>query len=189
MRLPLIFAAALLAGTASVEAAPVQYQLDPAHTSVIFVVNHLGFSNVYGRFTDVSGTLGFDEGAVESSTISAVIKTNSLDTAFAKREEHLKSPDFFNVASFPEMRFTSTHIEKTGAHTGKVTGTLSLLGVTKPLTLEVTFNKSGIGPISKKETAGFSAHASLKRSDFGMTTFLPAIGDSVDIRIETEAVK
>ncbi len=189
MRFPSLFAAALLAGTGIATAAPADYTLDPSHTSVVFVINHLGFSNVYGRFDEVAGTLRFDPEALAAASVTATIKTGSLDTNHAKREEHLKSPDFFNAAAFPEMTFTSTGIEKTGDRTGKVTGTLTLLGVSKPVVLDVTFNKAGVSPITKKETAGFSARGSLKRSDFGMTTFLPAIADRVDIMIETEAVK
>ncbi len=189
MRFSSLFAVALLAGTSVGHAAPSEYALDPSHTSVVFVINHLGFSNVYGRFNEVAGTLRFDPQALGSSSVTATIKTGSLDTNHAKREEHLKSADFFNAAVFPDMTFTSTAIEKTGERTGKVTGTLTLLGVAKPVVLDVTFNQAGISPISKKETAGFSARGSLKRSDFGMKTFLPAIADRVDFIIETEAVK
>ena len=189
MRFPTLFAVALLAGTTAANAAPADYVLDPSHTSVVFVINHLGFSNVYGRFDDVAGKLTFDPKAIKSSSVTATIKTASFDTNHAKREEHLKSADFFNVAVFPEMTFTSTHIEKTGERTGKVTGTLTLLGLSKPVVLDVTFNQAGVSPITKKDTVGFSARGSLKRSDFGMITFLPAIADKVDIIIETEAVK
>lgn len=189
-----LFAAALFAVTAvgavsPAFAAPVNYKIDPAHTAVAFIVNHVGFSNVIGRFNTVGGDISFDKDAVEKSTVSVTIDTTSVDTNHAKRDDHLRSPDFFNAKEFPKMTFKSTKIEKTGDKTGKLHGDLTMLGVTKPVVLDVTFNKDGVSPASKLETAGFSARGTVKRTEFGMKYGAPAIGDDIQLLIEIEAVK
>ncbi|PWC31384.1 YceI family protein [Azospirillum sp. TSO35-2] len=189
-----LFAAALLASATfgaltPAVAAPVAYKIDPAHLSVAFIVNHLGFSNLIGRFNTASGDVSFDKDAVEKSTVAVTVDTTSVDTNHAKRDEHLKSPDFFNAKEFPKMTFKSTAIEKTGANTGKLHGDLTLLGVTKPIVLDVTFNKDGVSPASKLETVGFSARGKVKRTDFGMKYGAPYISDEIDLLIEAEAVK
>lgn len=189
-----LFAAALFAATAvgavsPAFAAPVSYKIDPAHTAVAFIVNHVGFSNVIGRFNTVGGDVSFDKDAVEKSTVTVTIDTTSVDTNHAKRDEHLRSPDFFNAKEFPKMTFKSTKIEKTGDKTGKLHGDLTMLGVTKPVVLDVTFNKDGVSPASKLETAGFSARGTVKRTEFGMKYGAPAIGDDIQLLIEVEAVK
>nr|WP_295833613.1 YceI family protein [uncultured Azospirillum sp.] len=193
-----LLAAALFAATAvgaaismgaPAFAAPVSYKIDPAHTAVAFIVNHVGFSNVIGRFDTVGGDVTFDKDAVEKSVVNVTIDTTSVDTNHAKRDEHLRSPDFFNAKEFPKMTFKSTKIEKTGDKTGKLHGDLTMLGVTKPVVLDVTFNKDGVSPASKLETAGFSARGTVKRSEFGMKYGVPAIGDDIQLLIEVEAVK
>ncbi|CAO3381375.1 YceI family protein [Azospirillum argentinense] len=171
------------------QAAPVAYKLDPAHTAVVFIVDHLGFSKAVGRFNTVAGDLSFDKDAADKSSLSVTIDTTSVDTNHAKRDEHLKSPDFFNAKEFPKMTFKSTKIETTGDKTGKLHGDLTLLGVTKPVVLDVTFNKDGVSPASKQETVGFSARGTIKRSDFGMKYGVPNIGDDIQVIIESEAVK
>ncbi|AIB15462.1 hypothetical protein ABAZ39_26675 (plasmid) [Azospirillum argentinense] len=180
---------ALVALPMTVQAAPVAYKLDPAHTAVVFIVDHLGFSKAVGSFNTVAGELAFDKDAADKSSLSVTIDTASIDTNHAKRDEHLKSPDFFNVKEFPKLTFKSTKIEKTGDKTGKLHGDLTLLGVTKPVVLDVTFNKDGVSPASKQETVGFSARGTIKRSDFGMKYGVPNIGDDIQIIIESEAVK
>ena len=189
----MLFAAALFATTAmgavSASAAPVAYKLDPAHTAVVFVVNHLGFSNAIGRFNTVAGDVAFDKDAVQNNSVNVVIDTASVDTNHAKRDEHLKSPDFFNVKEFPKLTFKSTKVEKTGDKSGKLHGELTLLGVTKPVVLDVTFNKDGVSPASKQDTVGFSARGKIKRTDFGMKYGAPNIGDEIELIIEAEAVK
>ncbi|MGY0791407.1 YceI family protein [Azospirillum argentinense] len=180
---------ALVALPMTVQAAPVAYKLDPAHTAVVFIVDHLGFSKAVGSFNTVAGELAFDKDAADKSSLSVTIDTASVDTNHAKRDEHLKSPDFFNAKEFPKLTFKSTKIEKTGDKTGKLHGDLTLLGVTKPVILDVTFNKDGVSPASKQETVGFSARGTIKRSDFGMKYGVPNIGDDIQIIIESEAVK
>lgn len=189
-----LFAAALFVATAAgtltpAFAAPVSYKIDPAHTAVAFIVNHIGFSNVIGRFNTVGGDISFDKDAVEKSTVNVTIDSTSIDTNHAKRDEHLRSPDFFNAKEFPKLTFKSTRIEKTGDKTGKLHGDLTMLGVTKPVVLDITFNKDGVSPASKLETAGFSARGTVKRTDFGMKYGAPAVGDDIQLLIEIEAVK
>jgi polyisoprenoid-binding protein YceI len=116
---------------------------------------------------------------------------NQIDIASGKAFFRilLKGADWFNVTEFPDMKFIGTSYAKKDAKTGTITGNLTLLGVTKPIVLDVTFNKAGIRPSDKAEAAGFSARAHLKRSEFGMKTFLPYIGDEVDVLIETEGTR
>ena len=193
-----LFAAALFVATAAgalvpmaapAFAASVSYKIDPAHTAVAFIVDHIGFSKVIGRFNTVGGDISFDKDAVENSTVNVTIDAASIDTNHAKRDEHLRSPDFFNAKEFPKVTFKSTKIEKTGDKTGKLHGDLTMLGVTKPVVLDVTFNKDGVSPASKLETAGFSARGTVKRTDFGMKYGAPAVGDDIQLLIEIEAVK
>ncbi len=184
-----LFASAAVGVVAPASAAPVSYKLDPAHTVVAFIVNHLGYSNVIGRFNTVSGDMSFDKDALQNNSVTVSIDTASVDTNHAKRDEHLKSPDFFNVKEFPKMTFKSTKVEKTSEKTGKLYGDLTLSGVTKPVVLDITFNKDGVSPASKLETVGFSARGVVKRTDFGMKYGAPNISDEIQILIEAEATK
>jgi polyisoprenoid-binding protein YceI len=182
-------AALLIAASATAQAVPVAYTLDPAHVSVAFVVNHMGYSNVIGRFNTVSGDLSFDKDAIEASKLKVVIETASVDTNHAKRDEHLRSPDFFNAKEFPQMTFVSRRIERTGERTGTLVGDLTLLGVTKAVALDAVFNKDANSPVSKKDTVGFSARGKIKRTEFGMKYGAPGIGDEIELMVEAEAVK
>ena len=166
------------------------YDFDKAHTDVVFTVNHLGFSKTVGRFNDVDGVIVFDEAAPEKSSVEVSIKTSSIDTNHAARDEDLRGENFFNVAKHPEMTFKSTKVEPTGENAAKITGNLTMLGVTKPLVLEVTFNKVAESPFKPGTIiAGFSGRTSLMRSEFGMSAAVPAIGDEIDIMLEVEAFR
>lgn len=180
--------AAALTSFAAV-AAPVTYVIDPGHSVVAFTLDHLGFAKAMGRFNTVGGELVFDAAAPASSSVTVEIDANTVDTNHAKRDEHLKSPDFFNSAEFPKITFKSDKVEVTGEKTGRLAGQLTMLGVTKPVVLDVTFNKVDVSPASKLETAGFSARGTVKRSDFGMSYGVPNIGDDVALIIEVEATK
>jgi len=182
-----LLAASLLGAAASAQAA--DYKIDPSHTHVLFMVNHLGFSNMIGVFAETAGTVAFDPAHVDASKLNVVIKTASLQTQFGPRDSDLKGADWFNVAEFPEMTFAGKSFAKKDDKSGTVTGDLTLLGVTKPVTLEVTFNKAGVSPVSKADTVGFSARGAFNRTDFGLKTFVPYIGDKVDLVIETEATR
>ncbi len=121
--------------------------------------------------------------------MTLTIQTASVDTAVGDRDDHLRSPDFFNAEEFPTIEFVSTGVTKTGDKTGTLAGNLTMLGVTKPVTLDVTFNKVGPHPnpqMAGVEVAGFSASTTVKRSEFGMNTFVPAVGDDIELWIEVE---
>jgi polyisoprenoid-binding protein YceI len=184
-----VAAASLWVGSSPAMAEVETYKLEKPHTQVIFSVNHLGFSHSYGKFTDYEGTLVFDRGQPEKSKVDVTIKTASLDLEDEKWNEHMKGADFFNVEKFPDMTFKSINVLKTGDTTGKVSGELTILGVTKPVTLDVTFNKADKHPMKDVLMAGFSASGKIKRSDFGMNYGLPMVGDDVNIIIEVEAVQ
>jgi len=185
--IPFAFAAAVVALPAATLAD--SYVLDPTHTHVGFKISHLGFSETYGNFEDVAGTLELDDKKPEEAKLEVTVQTESLDSGYDPRDEHVTGKDFLDVEKFPTMTFKSTKVTRTGDTTADVTGDLTLHGITKPLTLKVTLNKLGENPMSKKVLAGFSATGTLKRSDYGITTYLPAIGDEVTLLISSEAVR
>ena len=185
---------ALAFGLGTMAAAPPaqaaeDFAIDLAHSNIVFLIDHLGYSRMIGQFQDFEGSFTFDEADVTKSTLAVTIRTASVDTDHEARDEHLRAPDFFNAAEFPEMTFRSTGIERTGEHTGRITGDLTLLGTTKPVTLDVTFRKKATHPLPQYNgvlVAGFSARASLLRSEWGMKTFVPNLGDEIEIWIEIE---
>lgn len=182
--------AGLVFGGGSVARADVEnYKFDTVHTQILFFVDHLGFSISEGEFLDFDGGFTFDTENPVNSSIDVTIDTNSIDMDDEKWDEHMKSADFFNVTEFPNMTFKSTAVEVTGEKTANITGDLTLLGVTKPVTLTVEHRKSGKSPFGNEYKAGFRAKGSLKRSDFGMNYGLPNVGDEVQIQIEVEAVR
>jgi polyisoprenoid-binding protein YceI len=162
------------------------YKLDPAHTAITWHVSHFGFSSPSGKFMNVDGTLELDEKNPAASKVSLTIPIAEMDTGVAKLDEHLKTDQFFDVAKYPTASFTSDKIDVTGKDTAVVHGSLTLHGVTKPTALNVKLNKLGEN-MMKKKTAGFTATTSLKRSDFGMSAYLPGLADDVAIDIESEA--
>ncbi len=163
------------------------YVLDPTHTNIVWHANHFGFSTPSGKFAKVEGTLSLDENKPENSAVKVTISTASISTGFDKFDEHLKSKDFFNIEKFPNATFESEKVEVLDKNNAKVSGKLTILGVSKPVTLDVRLNQIGNHPFSKKKTAGFSATTAIKRSDFGMTYGIPGVSDEVKISIETEA--
>ncbi|MCB1681162.1 MAG: polyisoprenoid-binding protein [Rhodospirillales bacterium] len=163
-----------------------QYAFDKLHTQIIFFVSHLGYSHSEGKFLDFDGGFTFDRTDPSKSSVEVTINTAGLNMDDQKWDDHLKSADFFDVEKFPTMTFKSTNVEVTGDDTANITGDLTLLGVTKPVTLAVKHNKSGKHPFGDKYVSGFSATATIKRSDFGMKYGLPLLGDDVDIHIEVE---
>jgi len=168
---------------------PGDYEAEKSHTALFFEISHFGLSAYIGSFNKLDAKLTFDNADPTKSTLEAIIDPASVDTRVTKLNEHLKDADFFDVAQFPEATFKSTKIETTGERTGKITGDLTLHGVTKPVTLDVTFNGGAPNPFSQQFTLGFSGTATIKRSDFGMSAFLPKIGDVVALRIEAEFAK
>lgn len=181
--------AALLFLSARAEAAPDRYTFDPAHTQVLFSIEHMGLSHPFGRFDKTTGGYTFDPADVAHATVDATVDVNSLDMGSDKWNEHLKSKDFFDAEKFPVMTFKSTKIEKTGEKTGKLTGDLTLHGVTRPVTLDVTYIRTAPHPMNKNMMSGFTATGTLKRSDFGMTAYIPMVGDEVSIMINVEGIR
>lgn len=164
------------------------YTLDPMHTYVLWHINHFGFSNPSGKWF-AEGSLNLDEKKPQNSKVNVIIHINNMVTGIPELDKHLKGPLFFDVEKFPTATFVSNKIDVTGKKVGKVHGILTVHGVSKPVTLNVTLNKMGINPISNKMSVGFSASTTIKRSDYGMTTLLPGLGDEVKINIEAEAYK
>lgn len=177
----------LMMGTARAETTTFTY--DPAHTQVMFSISHLGFSYSHGRFDKFSGQFTLDEEKPEASSAEITIDTASIDMNSAAWDKHLRSADFFNVEKFPAMTFKSTKIVKTGEKTAEMTGDFTLLGVTKPVTMQVTLNKIGEHPMNKNKMAGFSIDGVIKRSDFGMTNGIPMVGDDVAINVQVEGIR
>ncbi len=176
----------LIATSFGAQAAPQTYKLDPTHTAITWHVSHFGFSTPSGKFMNVDGTLVLDEANPAASSVKVEIKVADGKSGVTKLDDHLAGPEFFDVAKFPTATFTSTKVELTGKDTAKVTGDLTIHGITKPATLDVKLNKIGEN-FMKVPTAGFTASTTLKRSDFGMTTYLPGLADDVKIDIESEA--
>ena len=164
------------------------YTIDPAHTFASFAINHLGFTTIRGKFNQQSGSMQFDPSAKKASVMIEIDAT-SIDTGHDKRDAHLQSPDFLNAVENPTITFKSTEVTWNGSVLATVTGDLTILGVSKPVTLTVTSMKCGPHPFSKKETCGFDATASIKRSDYGVNYGLPAIGEVLDLQIGVEASK
>ena len=183
----IIAAAALAASTAFAQAEAVKYDLDPSHSQVVFSYDHLGFSTTYGMFSGFEGTVMYDEENPENSSLEITIPIETMVTGWDARDQHFSSPDFFNVGEFPAATFTSTSIEVTGENTAKITGDLSAVGATNPVTLDVTFNKADTHPMQNKPWLGASATATIKRSDFNVGAFAPNVSDEVNLIIEIEA--
>ena len=183
----LILATALVAASASAFAAGVTYKLDPSHTMVLASWNHFGFSNPTANFGQVDGTLVYDAKDVSKSKVDVTLPLAGLDTFVPKLDEHLKSADFFDAAKFPVITFRSTKVEAAGKDKLKITGDLTVKGVTKSVVLDAHLNKIGEHPLMKVPTVGFDATTTIKRSEFGVGAYVPNVGDEITLRITTEA--
>jgi polyisoprenoid-binding protein YceI len=186
---------AILSAATSAQAQSSTWQLDPAHSNAQFSVRHLGISNVQGEFTKVSGKVNLDDQDISKSTVNASIDVASLDTRVQHRDDDLKSDHFFDVAKYPAITFQSTKIVSTGDGTSKMTGNLTLRGVTKEVTFDVTGPTKPI-QVMNGTRRGASATTKINRQDFGMvymTNNLPGgdemIGDTVTITLDIEMVK
>lgn len=167
-----------------------RYDIDDSHSGVIFGWNHFGFSNPTARFDKIEGSVLLDKADLTRSSISVTLPVEGLDTRVAKLDEALKSPDFLDATRYPTITFKSTKVEKTGENSLKITGDLTVHGVTKPVTLDTKVNKIGIFEIPgviKAQTVGFDATTVIKRSDFGVTRYVPAVSDEIPVRITLDA--
>jgi polyisoprenoid-binding protein YceI len=171
-------------------AEPRLYEIDPQHLTLGFLVHHVGFAKVFGRFPEAQGRFTFDEATGEISDVRVVVKTASVDTTVEPRDRHLRSADFLNVEKFPEMIFESKETVKLVDRRGELRGNLTLIGTTRPLVLSVAWNKSATSPLpGNPYVAGMSARGSFRRSDFGMSYGVAddLVGDQVELVIELEA--
>ena len=182
-----LFAALLLAAGA-VHADPVKYDLDPNHTQVEFSWNHFGFSNITGRFDKVEGNFQFDPVDPTRSSIDVTIPIASIDTGVGALDEHLQGPDFFDAAQFPVATFKSSKVERIDADSLKVSGDLTIHGVSKPAVLDVTINRIGEHPMAGRAAAGFDAKTTIRRSDFGINKYVPNVSDDIAIAITSETM-
>lgn len=186
-----ILATALVALPFSVLHAAETFTIDPTHTYPHFKIDHLGFSTMQGRFNKSSGTLTLDK-ANKTGSVSIVIDATSVDTGMAKRDDHLRSPDFLNAAEFPEITYHSDKVVINADDTATVDGKLTIMGTSKAVRLQVSRIHCGLHPMDpkkKKYVCGFDATANIKRSDFGMNYALPAIGDDMALSFEVEAIR
>ncbi len=178
-------------------AAPREYRIDPEHASFGFLVSHIGYQNVLGMFREVAGSFRFDEEKQEISDVTVTVKTASVFTNHEKRDEHLRKEEFLWTDKYPEMTFTMTSAQKTGERIGKITGNLTLRGVTKPITLDITLNKVGEYPFGgglfakPNYVAGISARGTFRRSEWGVLygTDNGWVGDEVQLIIEVEGIR
>ncbi len=168
------------------QAAPESYTYDPLHTQVLFSINHMGYTSSHGRFNKFGGEFTLDEQKPEDSAASFTIDANSLDMADKTWNGHVEEK-FLEPAKFPAITFKSTKVTRTGDKTATMTGDLTLHGVTKPVTLNVTLNKIGTNPMMQSQKdAGFTITGTIKRSDFGIGAYIPMVGDEVALNIEVD---
>jgi polyisoprenoid-binding protein YceI len=163
-----------------------RYDLDHDHCSITFDVDHFKYSRFTMRFDRKQGQLDWNEGGLEKSTAAITIDAASIDTNVPLLDKMVKSTSMLDVARYPEIRFVSTRFERTGESRGTLTGDLTIHGVTQPVTLDVTFNGFARDPLTKKDTLGFSADGRFSRAKFGLSTWYPAVGDDIHVRIQAE---
>lgn len=178
----------LASASAVAFAAPVTYKMDPSHTDVIASWSHFGFSNPIAHFGDVDGSITYDADNVGQSSVNVTIPLSGMESHVAAFNEHLRSDDFFDAEKYPVITFASTGVEAAGSDKLRVSGDLTVHGVTRPVVLDVTVNRIGEQPMAKRAAAGFDATTTIRRSDFGMAKYAPNVSDEVQIRITTEAV-
>ena len=167
--------------------APVTYTFDTVHSRVTFYVNHLGFSNSVGEFKLADGTFSFDNDNWANSKVTVKLPVQSLELGTTEWNGHIQGKDWLDLSQYPDITFQSTKVEKTDASHGKLSGNLTIRGVTKPITLNLTLNKVGEHFLRKTQAAGFTATGTVKRSEFGIVAYAGAIGEDVDLRIEVES--
>ncbi|MFQ5845001.1 MAG: YceI family protein [Planctomycetota bacterium] len=184
----LVLVAGLLHGlfspTAEAQGSPETYQVDPVHSSVVFRVKHMGVSYLWGRFNDVSGRFTLRGG--DPTSVEVTVQAQSVDTHSAKRDQHLRSPDFFSAKQYPLITFKGTRFTKAGDGRYEVAGDLSVHGVTKQIAVTVEHTGTGPGMGGKGTLAGFEATFDLQRSDFGMTKLRGPVGDDVRVIVSLE---
>ncbi len=168
------------------------YELDPGHSQVLFSYDHIGFSETFGMFSGFSGEIKFNEDDPSASSVTVSMPVKSMITGWDARLQHFMSDDFFGATYGDVVTFASTSIEVTGDNSANISGDLTMNGITKPVVLETTLNKSAPYPFGEKEgrpTLGLAATATIVRSEFGLGAFAPAVSDEIDLLINIEALK
>jgi polyisoprenoid-binding protein YceI len=165
------------------------YHVDPPHCSITFDVDHLGYSRFTMRFDRASAQLEFTPQTPETSRVTAVIDASSLDTNVAALDRSVKGADLLDVEHFPDIRFTSTALQRTGKNSGVMTGAMTIHGETHPVSLAVTLNGGARNPLTGDDTLGFTATGTIDRADYGLTTWYPAVGTTIHVVIQVEFVK
>jgi len=188
MKKIIVFLVFLIGLVATFPAKADSYKFDKAHTTILFTINHMGFSEMVGIFRDYDGSFVFNQARPENSSVEVTIRPKGIETSSSALDRELQKSSWFDSENFPEMRFVSTGVKVTGKNTADITGDLTLLGVTKPVTLHVHFNKADYQQITNNYVAGFYAEGVLKRSDFGMDYAISMVGDEVHLQIWTEGI-
>jgi polyisoprenoid-binding protein YceI len=178
----------LLACVPAIASEPPRYAFDPVHTRVMFAIDHAGFSKAIGTISGSQGSLYFDPEDWASARLDVVVPMDRLDLGDSGWSASVFAPRFLDVKRHPQARFVATEgLQRQAGNRGRACGQLTLRGVTRPLCLDIVMNKAGRYPLPPfRRTLGFSATASLKRSDFGMTNWQSLVGDDIELRIEAE---
>ena len=168
-------------------AAPVDYKIDPTHTATVFNWNHFGFSTPSANFTDIQGVIKGDNAKPANSSVEVTIPLSSVNTNVPALDKEFQEEAWFNAAKYPNITFKSTKVETKDKKHFKITGDLTVKGVTKPVVLDAVLNKQGEHPMLKVPAIGFNATTSFNRSDFGIGSYVPMVGDKITVNITTEA--
>jgi len=187
---PLFIASALIVAgfvSSNAMAAPVSFAVDPAHTTAQFVIGHLGVSRTVGRFNELQGSYQLDSENPAANSAEFTLQTASIDSNHQKRDDHLRSPDFLDVKQFPTLTFKSTSY-KGSADKGVLSGNLTLHGVTKPVSFDVEKVGEGSDPWGGYRS-GFVAKATIQRSEFGVSYFIPGVTDATEIALFVEGIR
>ncbi|ARG17230.1 YceI family protein [Acinetobacter nosocomialis] len=178
--------AVALASTVTL-AAPVDYKIDPTHTATVFSWNHFGFSTPSANFSDIQGVIKVDNAKPANSSVNVTIPLSSVNTNVPALDKEFQQEAWFNAAKYPNITFKSTKVETKDKKHFKITGDLTVKGVTKPVVLDAVLNKQGEHPMAKVPAIGFNATTSFNRSDFGLGNYVPNVGDKITVNITTEA--
>ena len=168
-------------------AKPMTYTIDPTHTATVFTWDHFGFSTPSGNFTDIQGKITVDNDKPEKSSVQVTIPLSSINTNVKVLDDHLLKADFFDAEKYPTITFKSTKVETRDKKTYKITGDLTIKGITKPVVLDAVLNKQAEHPMAKVPAIGFNATTSFDRSAFGVGAYVPNVGDKITVNITTEA--
>ncbi|HGP3305127.1 TPA: YceI family protein [Acinetobacter baumannii] len=178
--------AVALASTVTL-AAPVDYKIDPTHTATVFSWNHFGFSTPSANFSDIQGVIKVDNAKPANSSVNVTIPLSSVNTNVPALDKEFQEEAWFNAAKYPNITFKSTKVETKDKKHFKITGDLTVKGITKPVVLDAVLNKQGEHPMAKVPAIGFNATTSFNRSDFGLGNYVPNVGDEITVNITTEA--